>query len=234
MSRRFLAGPLPSRKDVVVLSQTVSHHLLRVVQVPRGSRVVLFDGEGREAEGELIGVEDGLASVRLLEDPRAVRSGHPLVLVAGLPRKPAWDHSLRMATELGVTEIRAFPAQRSVVRSGNAERWARVVEAAARQCGRSDVPRLVSCTDLTQALEDLPEQRLVCVPGEPNREPRDTGTAVLVGPEGGLTDLELSKPKPPASAPSDSPAGRSEPTPRWPQHSPCSEPLSPPESWLRS
>ncbi len=193
MSRRFLTGHLPSRDDVVVLSQTVSHHLLRVVQLPRGAKLVLFDGRGYEAEGELVGAEDGLAHVRLLEDPRAVRSGHPLVLLAGLPRKPAWDHSLRMATELGVTEIRAFPAQRSVVRSGNSERWARVVEAAAGQCGRSDVPRLTPFPSLADALEDLPEQRLVCVPGEPSGKVHDTGTAVLLGPEGGLTDLELQR-----------------------------------------
>jgi 16S rRNA (uracil1498-N3)-methyltransferase len=191
MSRRFLAMPLPSIDEIAVLSQTVSHHLLRVVQVPRGSRVVLFDGQGLEAEGELIGVEDGLARVQLCEDPRPVRSGHGLILLVGLPKKPAWDHSLRMATELGVTEIRAFPAHRSVVRSARPERWGRIVEAAAAQCGRGDVPRLVAFDHLSQALVTLPAQRLVCVPGAPLRGVLDADTALLLGPEGGLTDLEV-------------------------------------------
>jgi len=178
---------------VITLSQVVSHHVLRVVMVPRGSTLVLFDGQGREATGELIGTQDGLAQVRLTEDPRVARPGHALVLVVGLPRKPAWDHGLRMATELGATEIRGFPASRSVGQGGKPERWTRVVEAAAAQCGRGHVPRVRACPDLATALEDLPDQRLVGVPGvPPTRAPR-ADTALLIGPEGGLTDLELAR-----------------------------------------
>ncbi len=190
--RRFRSPPLSAAGDVLVLDAAVSHHLLRVVQLPRGDRVLLFDGQGAEAAAELVDGSDGLARLRLLEDPRPAAPTRMRVLLAGLPRKPAWDHALRMATELGATEIRGFVAHRSVVKKGRPDRWQRVVEAATGQCGRGDVPALSCCSDLAGALVGpLPQVRRVLVPGAAPARPVSDDAALLVGPEGGLTEGEL-------------------------------------------
>ncbi len=191
MSRRFRCGPLPLSGEQVTLSPEVSHHLLRVVQVPRGQDVVVFDGTGQEALARLVAVEDGQAIVELLEAPHDARPQRRVVLVAGLTRRPAWEHSLRMATELGVTEVRGFVAARSVAKGLHLERWVRVVESAAGQCGRADLPEVLGYPGLAEALDDLPENRFVCVPGAGTGSWTDRNAAVLVGPEGGLVDQEV-------------------------------------------
>ena len=193
MSRRFPAPALGPAGSRVRLTPEVSHHLLRVVLVPRGTPVVLFDGAGREADGVLVNGAGGVAVIELTTGPRPVRVPGTRLLIAGLPRKPAWERTLRMATELGVTGIRGFVARHSVARGLHSERWTRIVEAAAGQCGRGDVPLVSAHTGLAGALDDLPTAaRYVLRPGSPplpREAPRDV--VLLVGPEGGLHEAEV-------------------------------------------
>ena len=194
MSRRFPSPTLPGPGETVELSEESSHHVLVVLQVPRGEEVVLFDGEGREARGKLVGAPQGLARVEIIEilPPRPPPASR--ILISGLPRKPAWETALRMATELGATEIRSFHASRSVVRdlSGVPERWRRIVSSAAGQCGRSDLPDLTHHPDLQDAIDGLPQGSLqVFVPGTPPAISPPGPAALLLGPEGGLTEEEL-------------------------------------------
>lgn len=190
MIRRFQGEPLIAPGDRVVLSAEVSHHVLHVVQVPRDTVVVLFDGDGHEAPGRLVAVEDGRAVVLLDGPPRRAAASRQLVLIAGLPRKPAWEHALRMATELGATEIRGFVADRSVAKGLQTDRWARVVAAAVGQCGRGDTPELQAWPTLAAALVGLPDQRWLCVPGAGSPRLAAADAAVLIGPEGGLSERE--------------------------------------------
>ena len=194
MTRRFPAASLPEPGEEVELSEESSHHVLVVLQVPRGEVVVLFDGEGREARGKLVGAAQGLARVEILEilPPRPPPTAR--VLIAGLPRKPAWETALRMATELGVSEIRSFQASRSVVRDlpEVPERWRRIVSSAAGQCGRADLPNLAHYPALSEAIAGLPQgKRQVFVPGTDPSESTPGPVVLLLGPEGGLSEEEV-------------------------------------------
>jgi 16S rRNA (uracil1498-N3)-methyltransferase len=107
----------------------------------------------------------------------------------GLPRKPAWERILRMATEMGVASFHPFVAARSVARGEHLQRWERVVESAAQQCGRGDIPRVHGLQKL-HAME-LPAHRLAMAPGGDAVERPSEATALLIGPEGGLVEGEL-------------------------------------------
>ena len=184
--RRFRIDALPVLGQTGLLNADVSHHVLRVTLIPRGSELVIFDGQGSECRARLVGVVDGMAQVEALEEPRRVRVAPRVVLVMGLPRKPAWERILRMGTELGVTEFLPFVAKRSVARGEHLDRWRRLVDSASGQCGRSDVPIV---HPLSESIE-LPPERLVLAPGAA-RGPRPMGdVALLIGPEGGLTKEE--------------------------------------------
>jgi 16S rRNA (uracil1498-N3)-methyltransferase len=166
---------------------------LRVVQVPRGESVTLFTPDGLEAGAALVEVEQGLAVFELLEAPRQQADPAPLVLVQGLPKKPAWERILRMATELGVTEIHGLVAERSVATGLHMERWQKILVGAAGQCGRSVPPVLVAHEDLEAALAAIPDglSRRILVPGAETSPQTTEGAVVLVGPEGGWTRDEL-------------------------------------------
>lgn len=176
-----------------MLDAEVSHHVLVVSLTPRGEALILFDGAGRECDATLVDVEDGRAVVELTGPIRRTKASVPLVLIAALTRKPAWELALRMATELGVTEIRPFIGARSVAKGEHRPRWSRILEGAARQSGRSEWPTLAELAPLSAQLA-LPEglRRLVLTPGAPALPlSAGCGVALLIGPEGGLSDKEL-------------------------------------------
>ena len=173
----------------MVLDDAVSHHLLKVTLVPRGHRVMLFCGDA-EVEAELVGVEDGRAVLEGRGPARRVASDRRLVLLVGLPRKPAWERILRMGTELGVSEFRPFVARHSVAKGDKVARWSRICEEAARQCGRGSAPS-VRAPDSSGLFDGLPSRRLVLQPGAPVGAPEAGDMALLIGPEGGLHPDEL-------------------------------------------
>ncbi len=193
MTRRFPAPALPAPGETVALGPEASHHLLHVALVPRGRAVILFDGGGAECDGRVVGAEDGLALVEATGPARRAHAVAPLLLLQGLPRKPAWERVLRMGTELGVTGFLPFPAARSVARGLHGARWEKIVQSAAGQCGRGDEPTVSPMADLARALAAVPEglERFVLTPGAPPIAPSGGGVALLLGPEGGLSPEEL-------------------------------------------
>ncbi|HHO54524.1 MAG TPA: 16S rRNA (uracil(1498)-N(3))-methyltransferase [Deltaproteobacteria bacterium] len=193
--RRFVVEALAPESGQVRLDPATSHHLLVVCRHPRGAQLIVFDRGGLEADAELIDVEEGCAVLRLCSAPRSAAVRTPRHLVLGLPRGPALDHALRMAVELGITHLHPVLAARSVRRSDRADRWQRILEGAARQCGRADVPELRPLSPLDQVLPLLPDA-LACfvgVPGGPRLRPGPGPAALAIGPEGGFTPAEIQR-----------------------------------------
>ena len=183
-----LLGPKGSE---VRLTEADSHHLLRVNLTPRGTELLVFDEKGQEARATLKDTERGIAILEITEDPSIHAPQQDLVLIQGIPKRPALEHILRMATELGVTEIRIFQAQHSIAKGANLERWIRIVEGAISQCGRTQAPSINFYTSLEGALAHLPKgARLICTPGAQTPTERPQASVLLIGPEGGLSAKE--------------------------------------------
>ncbi len=186
--RRFVVERIPVQGELLDLDPATAHHVTVVSRIARGESFVLVDGRG----GEAVVVLAGPARVEGRELRRATaRTALHLVLV--IPKGPAADHAVRMAVELGVTEIHPATADRSVARGQNVDRWRRIAAAAAAQSGRSDLPVIHATEPLAIAAAAVPADldRRVAVPGRPTLPPATGGAALLVGPEGGLSPEEV-------------------------------------------
>jgi 16S rRNA (uracil1498-N3)-methyltransferase len=188
--RRFRVERIAER---ITLDAAGSHHLLRVVGIAPGERVEVFDSAGAVARAELVGVEQGAAVLAVVERVETIARPQRWLLV-GVVRPTAMEIVLRMGTELGLDHLWPVWTERTVRRaSERRERWVRIAESAAEQCGRATVPVIASPRPLEEALADVPcADRFVALPGEsallaaPTRD-----AAILVGPEGGLTSREV-------------------------------------------
>jgi 16S rRNA (uracil1498-N3)-methyltransferase len=132
------------------LEGAVAHYLGRVLRLKSGDGFVGFDpASGMEAKAEILWAEGGHVTVRFGEvRPGEVRAAREVLWIQGLAKGEKTDAVVRDATELGVTRFVVAHTHRSVVKLGGARaaekqsRWARIAQEAARQCGRSDSPRV--------------------------------------------------------------------------------------------
>jgi 16S rRNA (uracil1498-N3)-methyltransferase len=198
MHRLFVQPAQLAEAERVRLTPPQARHLETVLRLGPGAPIEVFDGEGRSYEAVL---ESGaLRIVRPL--PVASRAADVWIAQA-LAKADKLDLVVQKATELGATRILPFRAERSVVRvderrgEARAERWRRIAQEAARQSGRSDVPRVDapgSLADVRAALEPDrrgllldPEERSLRLAQAARGAPR---LCLVVGPEGGLAPAE--------------------------------------------
>lgn len=171
----------------------MGHHLTRVLRLTPGAHVELYDGSGQTALATLVDTGPP-AVVEQNEGPISAPPRPPLYALLGHTKGAALDRALRMATEAGATHLWVVGCTRSVPRGTKLPRWERIVAAAARQCGRADVPTLAYHPSVRAGCEALPSpvtDRFVAHPGAAGHGTPIGGAAVLVGPEGGLTEDEL-------------------------------------------
>ena len=203
MTPRFFCPQPLSPGAEVALSRDAAHHAARVLRLPIGSRVTLFDGNGGECDAELRRIDDRGVIVRI-DARRAVERESPLAitLIQGIAASDRMDYAIRKATELGVTAIVPVATARSVSRidadraSRRVERWRQIAVAACEQCGRNRLPAIHAPRDLRAWLREPSNAALRLVPtpearaGLSQLEHPEGAIELLVGPEGGLTPDE--------------------------------------------
>ncbi|HUS25266.1 MAG TPA: 16S rRNA (uracil(1498)-N(3))-methyltransferase [Candidatus Binatia bacterium] len=181
-----------------------AHHVGAVLRRGTGDPLVVFNGQGGEFAATLQSVARRTVRVRL-DEHRAIERESPLqvTLAQGISKGERMDYTIQKAVELGVAEIAPLVTDHCVVRLSD-ERWQRKQEhwqsiavAAAEQSGRTRVPSVAPVTDLRDWLNAAPVDtlRLVLAPeaDAPAGTLRQGGqrVALVVGPEGGFSDLEL-------------------------------------------
>ena len=205
---RFFLEDAAQVGDVVTLNATDSYHLSRVLRRRPGSQIELVSAN-RVFAAEILSTED-LVSVRLLTELAAYSEALlELILLQGLAKGERMELVLQKAVELGASRIVPVACERSVVRLAGAkaqakvERWQKIADAAAKQCGRTRLVEVAPVQSLAQALAELPPGCRVIMPWE-EADGRKVGlslrqaltaeppqsAAVIIGPEGGLTAQE--------------------------------------------
>ncbi|MFT3913812.1 MAG: 16S rRNA (uracil(1498)-N(3))-methyltransferase [Anaeromyxobacteraceae bacterium] len=201
-SRRVFLPPAALHGDHAVLTPEARHHLVDVLRLLPGEAIEVFDGQGGAWDGTLA---PGLDVLALGPRREAARPGADVRLLVALAKGEKMDLVVQKTTELGVTAVVPFEAERSVVRlegeraEERARRWRRIAEEAARQCGRADVPDVLAPRSLAKALAAIPAGFALHVfhveageaAGSKPPAAAAPGHALVVGPEGGLTAGEV-------------------------------------------
>jgi len=205
-SRIFCLGPLAA-DQLVELDARNSHYLLHVLRIKTGQPLVLFDGSGCDYHGTVEQVLRKSIQVRIIDqcEHQINESRLHTTLGIAISKGDRMDWVMQKATELGVSEIQPLITQRVDVKL-NQQRmekkhlhWHGIVIGACEQSGRSVIPKLKPACSVDHWLDSHhSDLKLVLrANGEPfepmakavNHLP--TSAAVLIGPEGGLTDTEL-------------------------------------------
>jgi 16S rRNA (uracil1498-N3)-methyltransferase len=186
----------------VTLTGPAAAHLRRVLRLPAGAGVTLFNGDGRDYPSRIAGFGRGSVEMEV-RGQSAARAESPLAirLVQGIARGERMDIVVQKATELGVAAIAPVATARSVVKLDRDTRgrklahWRGVAVAACEQCGRARIPTIADPVPLaTHLARPAGGTRLLLTPEAEVSLAATAREAVtvelLVGPEGGLEDGE--------------------------------------------
>jgi 16S rRNA (uracil1498-N3)-methyltransferase len=193
----------PLALGLLRLDEKASHHLARVLRVETGDEVSVFNGEGGEYPAVIRAVTKKFVEVELLSFlNRDVESPVKISLAQGIARGEKMDFIIQKAVELGVSEIFPLTTERCNVRLDQEREqkrmlhWQAVVISACEQSGRNRLPVMHAPMPFKAWIAQCgAEQKYILSPHVENKltitPEKPTTLAILVGPEGGLSDSEM-------------------------------------------
>lgn len=188
----------------LALPEGAARHVAAVLRLRQDAALTLFDGRGSEAAAELVEVTRKRVVARIVT-VTAGRGESPLKVHLGqaISKGDRMDYAIQKAVELGVASVTPLYTEHGDVRlKGEREakklaHWQGVAVSACEQCGRATLPTIHSPQPLAEWLAGRAEAlRLVLHPATESawRDARDiTSAALLIGPEGGLSEREVAR-----------------------------------------
>lgn len=200
--RIYTPSPL-AENQTLTLDDDAAQHVGKVLRMQPGQLLMLFNGDGYDYPATLSEVSKKTAVAEL--GPRQLNTlESPLKVVLGqvLSKGDRMDYAIQKSVEMGVSTIVPLVSERCEVKlKGDREdkrlrHWQGVAVSAAEQCGRAVIPTIepvmtladwfehAAGCDLKLVLHHRTEKSLASLT-------QPTRLALLVGPEGGLTEAEI-------------------------------------------
>ena len=188
-------------------------HISRSLRMAKGEHITVSDMQGMEYECELTDFLSDSVCAQILscrgadnEPPKKIH------LYQALPKGDKLDTVIQKAVECGVFDIHPFESERCVVKAkGEAEarkteRRNRIALEAAKQCGRSCIPKVYESVNFRTAVQSACEADLCifCYEGESEQSLKTVlakrgenakSISLIIGSEGGfsLSEAALAK-----------------------------------------
>lgn len=206
MAGLFYVEALPEVGELAVVGGDAGFHAATVRRIRPGEQLTLGDGAGAVAECRVEEADRDGVRARVLARRQVLPATPPVTVVQALPKSERSELAIELATEAGADAFLAWQADRCVARwdgpraDKGLRRWQATTRAAAGQSRRAHIPPVdgvlgtselvawvgeqVSGGTTVLVLHDAAGAGLPDVSAAP-------GLAVVVGPEGGITDAEL-------------------------------------------
>lgn len=213
MHRFFLNNEqLIANNRAVLTDENEVKHLIRVLRAELGEKVELCINHERELVGQIDAIEDNAVFFTIIEE-KTVNRESPIVidLYQGLPKSDKMEWIVQKNVELGVNAIVPVQMTRSVAKitdekdnKKKTERLQKIADEAAKQSKRLAKVEVRPCIKF-KAMETLIAQYdLFLIPYELERstglkpllamlENPAIKIGILIGPEGGIDEMELQK-----------------------------------------
>ncbi|TBR43876.1 16S rRNA (uracil(1498)-N(3))-methyltransferase [Marinomonas agarivorans] len=178
-------------------------HVCKVLRCKENHPVMVFNGTGGEYTATLCQVEKRQAKIHTTAY-HALQNESPIKVTLGqvISRGERMDYAIQKAVEAGVHQIQPLFSERCEVKL-NKERlhkrqqhWQQIAISAAEQSGRGVISQVLPAMMLSDWLPSRPESLKLTLHPHAAQPISDLSyvsgdIAVLIGPEGGLTEKEV-------------------------------------------
>lgn len=180
-------------------------HISRVLRMKPGERLVVCDSHGIEYDTVILSAGEKCVLEVISEKISLNEPPYRAVIYQALVKGDKFETVIQKGTELGAAVFVPVMTKRCVARleakdaARKVERWQRIAEEAAKQCGRGGIPEVMFPVPLKDAVSRAEGRKLFCYEGEgtvpmpealSSADVPDT-VSVFIGPEGGFAEEEV-------------------------------------------
>jgi 16S rRNA (uracil1498-N3)-methyltransferase len=204
MQRYFISNEQIVDDHIYLIGDDV-HHIRNVMRNHRGDQFICCV-DGMDYYVEVTEITTDSVHSKIID--RCPSKGEPKIRVTvaqGLPKGDKWEWVLQKATELGASALIPFSSARSVVKidakkaAKKQTRWMKIAKEAAEQSHRGRIPDVSEPINWQALLAAIPRYDLAVIAYERGGQVFEQleqlyeakSLLLIIGPEGGFTDLEI-------------------------------------------
>lgn len=213
MPKFFIKSNQIEDNKITILGEDVNH-IANVLRMKIGDKIQVCNVDSAENySAELEVIEKNKIDCNVIEKIKSeAESSINLKIFQGIPKSDKMELIIQKSTELGVKEIIPVDMERCVSKiAGKDEkkkidRWQKISEVAAKQCGRDIIPEIKNVIKIKQICDMIGNFDMLIVPYEraegysfkdaideiKNSDKKDNATiGIVIGPEGGFEQDEI-------------------------------------------
>ena len=176
-----------------------AHHAIKVLRISAGEIFNLSDGNGSWSLVSVDNVNKKSMKVTVLETGYQEALKENFTIIQAIPKGDRIKESIEMSTEGGADRIVMWKAARSIGRADEKiEKLQQTAREASKQSRRFRIPAVVGVATTKEIIDEIAKVDLALVFHESATmtisqvvSPGAQKIAIIIGPEGGLTDEEL-------------------------------------------
>jgi 16S rRNA (uracil1498-N3)-methyltransferase len=206
---RFFVQSSAIYGDSISIVGSDASHICRSLRMKVGDTLTVCDMQRTEYACRIDSISPDAVLAHILSKTESQNEPpYRATLYMALPKGDKMEYIIQKAVEMGVWRIVPYRSERSVVKldvangAKKAQRWQKIADAAAEQCGRGILPTVCEPVDFAQAIEMAKEDALafVCYEDEQslslpcllqNQKAVPETVGFFVGAEGGIAKAEL-------------------------------------------
>ena len=174
-------------------------HAIKVLRIAAGEIFNLSDGKGAWSRVNVLNVNKKSMSVKVLETGFEAALEQRFTIIQAIPKGDRIKESIEMSTEGGADRIVMWKAARSIGRADEKiEKLQLTAREASKQSRRFRIPAIAGVATTENIVDEIAKVDLALVFHESATltisqlvRPGAKKVAIIIGPEGGLTDQEL-------------------------------------------
>jgi len=176
-----------------------ANHAIRVLRIGTGEIFNLSDGAGSWSQVQVLTVAKKSMQVKVLETGKEDALDTHFTVIQAIPKGDRIKESIEMCTEGGADRIVMWKASRSIGKSDDKiEKLQTTAREASKQSRRFRIPEVIGVATTNAVVDQIAQADLAIVFHESASMkvselvvPGCRKVAIIIGPEGGLTDEEI-------------------------------------------
>lgn len=203
---KFFVSSENINDHTITLEGENAKHIGSVLRAKTGDIITVCDGEGRDYECEITEITKKAVIAKITDI--FTNDNEPdikLTLYQALPKADKMELVIQKCIEIGVDRIVPVKTEHAVVKLEGKEekklqRWNKIAEAAAKQCGRGKIPVVDRVMTFKEAINEAISLDSAIIPYEKEKENslktfakgfKGKSIGIFIGPEGGFSNEEI-------------------------------------------